>query len=225
MVRCACLILFLLFSQTGKEPPSVREVLAVAGNSYPDRYPVDLLNTKLADDLMKGHYFHLGYHINPSAEGLLIFSRDRKFMRELFGWELATLPDGSIVYHHSETHFAPTHSLEISVFNPSTQQDWQIYPPKPYQPVRREFIGGVAKVYEERGADWFRNHNHHMNPELFNSFLAGEVGVDKANSIAFAVRFGDPENGNDPLPFTAEVSVRCAPIDRIEQLQCSERAQ
>jgi hypothetical protein len=54
----------------------------------------------------------------------------------LCGWELAILPDERIVYHHSQIHFAPTHWLEVSVFDPTTLKEKQIYPPKPYQPVR-----------------------------------------------------------------------------------------
>src|SRR6266511_4377200 len=88
---------------------------------------------------LQGRFVHESIHINPSAEQLRILSNG-KLLRELYGWELATLPDESVVYHHSQVHFAPTHFLEISVFNPQTSKEKQIYPPTPNQPVRREFI-------------------------------------------------------------------------------------
>jgi hypothetical protein len=97
--------------------------------------------------------------------------------------------------------------------------------PKPYQPVRRDFIERVAQVYRERGELWFREHNHHMDPELFDSALVGSVSVDAAGRLlSFTVRFGGSDNANDPLPFSQLVRVSCEPIDQIEQVQCRERA-
>jgi hypothetical protein len=226
MTKSICLAIFLFVSQTAVPAPTVREVLVAAGIKELALYPDNLLSTRLTDDLRKGQYFHLAYHINPSAEGLLIFSNDKRLIRELYGWELVNLPNDGIVYHKSQVHFAPTHWLEMSVFDPITRRDRQIYPPKPYQPVRKAFIERVANAYKVRGEDWFRIHNHHMDPELFDSALVSEVVVDAGSkSISFVVRFGDRENANDPLPFSETALVRCAPIDRIEQLQCFERAQ
>src|SRR5690349_7878790 len=85
-------------------------------------------------------FIHRSEHINPSAETLTILSSDTKVIARLDGWELVTLPNDSVVYHRSQTHFAPTHSLEIAVYDPVRRQDKLIYPPMPMQAVRREFI-------------------------------------------------------------------------------------
>ncbi len=168
-------------------------------------------------------YIYLDSHINPSAGRLIVLSHDLKLRRALYGWELATLSDESIVYHHSQIHFAPTHWLEISAFNATTLAEKQIYPPKPYQPVRRDFIERVSQEYKKRGEDWFRNNNHHMNPELFDSSLVGDVTVNAAaKNITFMVQFGARDNALDPLPFTERVRVTCAPIDRVDTIQCRE---
>jgi hypothetical protein len=136
------------------------------------------------------------------------------------------LPDETVVYYRSQIHFAPTHSLEISVFNPVTRIEKQIYPPKPYQAVRKAFVDRVARAYEERGEEWFSRYNHHMNPELFDSALEGEITLDPAaRSFSFRVRFGDPDNARDPLAFSERVAVTCGPTDRIDRLQCRERLQ
>src|SRR5262249_29843165 len=78
-------------------------------------------------------YIYLESHINPSASRIIILSHDLKLRHALCGWEIARLPGENVVYHHSEIHFAPTHSLEISVFNPATMREKYIYPPEPHQ--------------------------------------------------------------------------------------------
>ena len=85
-----------------------------------NQFPTDLWDAPISDEKRGKRYVHLSFHVNPSAERLLVLSRDMKLRRELYGWELATLPDERIVYHHSQIHFAPTHRLEISVFDPTT---------------------------------------------------------------------------------------------------------
>jgi hypothetical protein len=110
------------------------------------------------------------------------------------------------------------------MFDPATGRNRKIYPPQSYAKVRDDFIARVAEVYRERGEEWFRKHNHHMNPEWFDSSLASELRLNEpAKSISFAVRFGDLDNASDPLPFTETVRVSCAPMDRIDKIQCVER--
>jgi hypothetical protein len=170
-------------------------------------------------------FVHRSEHINPSAETLTILSADMKVVAELQGWELATLPNEIVVYHRNQVHFAPTHSLEIAVFDPVRQRDALIYPPMPYQPVRQQFIDKVAQAYKERGEQWFREHNHHMDPARFDSMLIGDVMVDtRSNTLSFTVRFGDPESALDPLPFTQNVRVTCKPLAPLEQIRCEEVA-
>ena len=170
-------------------------------------------------------FIYLDTHINPSAGRLIVLSRDLKLRRALYGWRLVMLPDETVVYHHSEIHFAPTHSLEISVFNAATLKQKQIYPPKPYQPVRKAFIDRVAQGYRARGEEWFRLNNHHMDAEQFDSSLDGVVVYDAAmKSISFGVVFSDPGNGNDTPPFSEHVVVTCGPTDLIDRLECRERA-
>src|SRR5262245_51962068 len=85
-------------------------------------------------------FIHRSEHINPSAETLTILSPDNKVIGRLDGWEIATLPNDIVIYHRSQVHFAPTHSLQIAVYDPARRSDKLIYPPMPIQPVRRVFI-------------------------------------------------------------------------------------
>ena len=168
-------------------------------------------------------FIHRSEHINPSAETLTILSRDMKVIAELDGWELATLPNDTVIYHRSQTHFAPTHSLEIAAYDPVRKKDKLIYPPMPIQPVRRQFIDRVAQVYKQRGEAWFREHNHHGDPTRFDSMLVGDVMVDAAAKMfSFKVKFGDPDNIADPLPFSEDVKITCKPLAPVEQMKCIE---
>jgi hypothetical protein len=169
-------------------------------------------------------YVYLDAHITPSAGSLVALSRDLKVLGAMGGWMLTVLPGEGLLYHENQVHFASTHRLELSVFNPETQKSRRIYPPTPHQPARVAFIQRVADAYKKRGQDWFREHNHHMNPEWFDSFIRGDVTVDAAaNVLRFSVQFGNAQNGNDPVDFSTTVAVTCGPLNRLDELTCSER--
>ena len=56
--------------------------------------------------------------------------------------------------------------------------------------------------------------------------MGGATVDTAAKRLTFAVQFGDPENGQDPLPFSTAVAVVCEPADtlaRLAQLTCFER--
>jgi hypothetical protein len=69
-----------------------------------------------------------------------------------------------------------------------------LYPRVPFDSVRTRFIAGVRAAYARLGEDWFRTHNHHMNPELFDSAIDPTVIVGaKGSTLAFVVHFGDAQ--------------------------------
>ena len=132
--------------------------------------------------------FYLGTHLNPSAGCTIVMSRDLAVQAVLPGWFLAVFADGTIVYHRSEVHFAPTHYAEVSLYDRRTGRDLRIYPMKPYQRIRTEHINRVRRVYSND--EWCRAHNHHCNPELFDNFIVGDVALSDATSaLAFQVAF------------------------------------
>jgi len=133
-------------------------------------------------------HIYLHAHWNPSAGATLALSNELEFQYALYGWILAVFEDETVVYERNQVHFAPTHYAEIYIYDPRTERDRKIYPMKPYQRVRLEHIKKVKAAYDERGEDWFRIHNHHMNPELFNNYLGDEVVVnDSTDSLAFVI--------------------------------------
>ena len=204
-----------------QRPTTLRQALAgvIGLDSFPDAF----LDAPIPEPKPGRRYVVIGLHINPSAERFLVLSADFKLVHDLYGWELVTLPNESIVYHQSQVHFASTHSLQISVFDPTAMTDTPIYPPASLDAVRRDFVDRVAKVYKARGEDWFRENNHHMDATRFDTYLIGPVTVnERAGSMTFLVGFGDPGNARDPLPFSERVLVTCAPLAPAAGIQCRE---
>jgi hypothetical protein len=221
----ACLTGVVVLLLSGVPPaaqkrPTFREVVTDApGSTDLEDFPDEFLDSRVPYPKPGRKFVLARVHINPSAERLLVISRDLKLVAEIMGWELAILPDESIVYHRNQVHFAPVHSLEIAVFDPSTLTDRQIYPPAAEAAVRRAFVGRVEKAYKGVGEDWFRENNHPMDPERFDSELASTVTVDeRAGTMTFPVTFG----GREPLTFSERVLVTCSPLCAVERIECRE---
>lgn len=143
-------------------------------------------------------YFYLDTHLTPSAGYLILLHKDLSFADGLYGWLEAVFTEDSIIYHNSQVHFAPTHYAELSLYNISTKVDRKIYPMKPYLQVRLSHISKVKAAYERKGEDWFRIHNHHMNPELFNNSIASNVIVNnQTRSFAFVVKYDNTDYMSD----------------------------
>jgi hypothetical protein len=139
-------------------------------------------------------FFLLETHVNPSAAHTLVLDNDLAYRDAIYGWPLAVFRNGHVIYQNSEVHFAPTHYAEVSVYDVGTKKHWLIYPHKPYQSVRQAQIEKVRAAYAQRGADWFKTHNHHGNPELFDTFLQGDVAANEAtHSLVFRIAFDNSD--------------------------------
>ena len=143
---------------------------------------------------MVSGFFYIDTHYNPSASFTLVVDSALEFRGVIFGWPVAWFEDSLVVFHNSQVHFAPTHHVEMSVYDPRNKKQWQIYPMKPYQPVRQQQVEKVRAEYQRRGDAWFREHNHHGDPELFDNYLHGEVAAnDATHSIAFVIAFDNTD--------------------------------
>lgn len=141
-----------------------------------------------------GGFLYIRTHVNPSAAYTLVLTGDLQYHSSVYGWPLATFPDGLLIFQNSEVHFAPTHYTEISVFDPRSKRSWLIYPRRPFEVVRREHIEKVRAAYTKRGEQWFREHNHHGNPELFDSYRRGDVTANPATrAVAFSIGFDNTD--------------------------------
>ena len=148
--------------------------------------------------------FYLTTHITPSASCTLILSPVPLLQTELNGWFLAAFPDGAVIYHNSMVHFAPTHSAELSLYDPATGESRIIYPLASYQSIRQEHIEKLRAVYDD--PDWCNRLNHHCDPERFTNAINGEDAVnDSTDSLAFIASFYNTvfaAPGQTPVPPT-----------------------
>ncbi len=206
--------------QAAQTRPAWREILAPVTDDL-SGLQEQLLKSPFPEPDPGRQFVLLPIHLNPSAERLMVFSRDGTLVRELLGWEVAALPRDVIVYHNNQVHFARGKPLEMSVFDPAANVDRRIYPPAAPGEIRRAFVARVAAAYNALGEDWFRINNHPMDPERFDSGLQAPVAVDeRGNSMTFRVRFG----GDEPLTFSEAVQVTCAPLTPIADMTCRETA-
>ncbi len=142
-------------------------------------------------------------HISPSAECTLVLSANLELRSTLYGWPLATLADGSIVYHRSQIHFAAVHAAEIAVYSGKTGRSYTIYPAKPYQAARQAEIARLGAFFDAH-QDWCNRNNSPCDPELFDNALASPIVVDdKTDSLAFIMDYGSDSEDPGAPPATA----------------------
>ena len=144
--------------------------------------------------------YYLYAHMNPSAGTTIILSPSLEFRGTVLGWFLGDFADGSVAYANSMVHFAPTHPGRVSIYNPATKIDREIYPMKPYQAIRRAHISKVKAAYDKLGEEWFRTHNHHGDPELFSNYIDNDKAAanDATDSLVFIASYDNIETVADP---------------------------
>jgi len=146
------------------------------------------------------NYILLDTHVNPSAGHLLVLTKSLELREALSGWFLAIFEDETVVFHNSLVHFAPTHSAEVSVYDPRTRRQRKIYPLRPYQAVRRAHIERLRAAWKQRGEEWFARNNHHMDPERFTNYLRGAVALDNpTRSLAFVAAYDGADLGSGDI--------------------------
>ena len=126
-------------------------------------------------------------HLTPSAGDTLVFTRDLDYREALHGWPLAVFGEDQLVWQHSMVHFAPVHAAEVSLYDPRTGERQQIYPLKPFPPVREAHIERITSARKaapgpDLDYEWFTNH------------VWGDVVVNNdSRSLAFEIAFDNKE--------------------------------
>ncbi len=146
-------------------------------------------------DLQKvGPRFYVGIELSPSAGCVAVVSTDLKLQVAISGGIIAKFPSGSVIVEGSTRHFAPTHPLRLSVFNPRDGSIKSIYPVE-NDPFRARYIQHLRT--EISPADRCEDENCELDPEQFDDELAmlrGSTSApltvnDETESLAFVVQF------------------------------------
>jgi hypothetical protein len=165
--------------------PREQEITSAAGPSWNLGSLMKITPTR--------HYLYLDTHNTPSAGIVLVLTKRLRPVAALAGWIVKLLPHEMVLYHRDMPHFAPTHSAELWLYDPRSGRDVKLYPTKPYQPIRRQYIEQVRKIYAALGEEWFMIHNHHMDPERFDSSLEEPITVSRNGTVvSFGMLFGTP---------------------------------
>ncbi|OFZ55268.1 MAG: hypothetical protein A2328_02555 [Bdellovibrionales bacterium RIFOXYB2_FULL_36_6] len=139
--------------------------------------------------LLKDKYISIELHDNPSFSTTMNFDYDLKYLFPFYGKYLAMCNDW-VIYKSSQVHGMPTHHAEVALFNMKTGQDRIIYPMKPYQKIRQNFIDQNNKIIKALGDDWRMKHDVESNAELFDNYITESVFVnEQVNAFVFVVIF------------------------------------
>jgi hypothetical protein len=140
--------------------------------------------------------FYVAIELSPSAECLVVISGDLKLQKVFSGWITAEFSSGAVVLEGSTRHFAPTHPLRLSVFNPRDGSIKSIYPVE-NDPFRARYIQRLRT--EISPADRCEGENCELDPEQFDNELTPvclsveckpAIAVsDEAVSLVFGVQF------------------------------------
>jgi hypothetical protein len=140
--------------------------------------------------------FYVSIELSPSAGCVAAVSSDLKLQKVFSGWIEANFANGAVVLEGSTVHFAPTHPLRLSLFNPSDGSVKSIYPVEK-DPLRTRYIQRLRT--EIVPADRCEGENCELNPEHFDDELADichasrcrpAIAVnDETGSLAFMVQF------------------------------------
>jgi len=106
-------------------------------------------------------FFFVQTHLNPSAGCLVILSEDLAVKKALWGGYLAAFRSGLLVFNRNQIHFAPTHPMEMAIYDLQRDVESDLYPP-PADPFRAAFIEKLRAA--KPGEDWCREHNSHCDP-------------------------------------------------------------
>lgn len=182
-----------------------------------------LVGGSILDVRASRRFIGLDMHHSPSAGTTWVLRRDLSRAGVFYGWIKEWLPNDLMVYEHSQIHFAPTHALEVAIYDPVAARSSSIYPVAGGSEVRRAFVARVKTRWGALGEDWFRTHNHHGDPERFDS-SSGRFVVDwHSRAMAFEVRFEDYTATSDGRSAETErIIATCDGLERQATVRCGE---
>jgi hypothetical protein len=141
----------------------------------------------------QGANVYLETHLTPSASCTIVLTQDLSVKAALSGWILGFVGDRYAVFHESMVHFAPTHPLNVSVYDTVTGRTTRLYPPLG-DGLRSEYARALAAHPPPRS--WRRINNAPCRPNDFSSDVAPEgrdtsiVSVnDDARAFGFQATF------------------------------------
>jgi hypothetical protein len=83
------------------------------------------------DDIaLIGDFALLSFHINPSAETMLVVGKDLKLVTTLYGFDVREVAPGQVVFVENMVHFAAVHPERLEFADLASGKTMELYPPK-----------------------------------------------------------------------------------------------
>lgn len=76
-----------------------------------------------------GDFAVLSFHINPSAEAMLVLGKDLKLVTTLYGFDIHEVAKEKVVFIENMIHFAPVHPERLQLADLHTGKRAELYPP------------------------------------------------------------------------------------------------
>lgn len=134
-----------------------------------------------------GSFLLVGTHLSPSAQCMQVLDSELKLKDTRYGWYMSDV-GGQVVYEHGMRHFSPTHPMMLSLYDPKTKNETEVYPLRPDK-QREEFIDQLKHL---AGFERCEGPNCSLMPEEFQSSIVEIASNESTRSFAFIAEF-DPD--------------------------------
>jgi hypothetical protein len=167
-------------------------------------------------------YVYVDTYLNPSAGLLIVIGRDGKSRMGLWGTSLAVLTDERVLYLSSQPDGGHVRLLDVRLYQPGQANSVQLYPNRPWLPLRQAFIDRVAELMARRPKTWFAENDYPSDPAFYDSTVLGKPVFDGLQRhVAFIVEFGSISSIVSPTP--ERIVVTCDTKSGLKIPPCTEQ--
>jgi hypothetical protein len=133
--------------------------------SFLGQFPVPCMGSSASVAEREGTIY-VETHLTPSASCTLVLDHHLTLKTALSGWLLGFVSDRYAVFRESMIHFAPTHPMNISVYDAVTGRSTRVYP-LPGDRLRAEYVRSLDAHLPSRS--WCRINNKPCRASDFTS--------------------------------------------------------
>jgi len=160
----------------------------------------------------------VSFHINPSAETMLVLSKDLKLVNTLYGFDVHQVGPGQVVFIENMIHFAPAHPERLQLADLRTGKRIELYPPQG-DPLRAAFAHEHDEHMPSEAA--CAKMDDPCEPELYDEDIEF-LDSDGHGNFGFTVR-RDAGNNEEPESGISEVALYRYAWNGSEWKYCAEK--
>ncbi|HKW44934.1 MAG TPA: hypothetical protein VJN22_04695 [Candidatus Eremiobacteraceae bacterium] len=138
-----------------------------------------------------GKYLYVETHNSPAASTTLQFTRKLRLRSTYFGWRLAEIADGNVVYLRSMTTESPE-TDSLAVFDAVAGTSRSLFPTMTRGAIRTAFDSKYREFFARVGSNCYDGRYFSLDPARADrNVLLQQVRVNsRTDSLAFVVHYG-----------------------------------